>query len=113
MSPRHGFAVLNSEEINKRANAPPAINSVYALVGHSSTKITEKSCAHWVKGRQEKLEDAVKNSWANGHSRERASTRGLKTLVLCVFLTLKNGGGRGVELNLSLALRNLLIPLYR
>jgi integrase len=40
------------------------VETVAALLGHSSTKITEKSYSHWVKGRQEKLEEAVKNSWA-------------------------------------------------
>lgn len=40
------------------------METVAALLGHSSTKVTEKSYAHWVKGRQEKLEDAVKKSWA-------------------------------------------------
>lgn len=41
-----------------------SLETVAALLGHSSTKITEKSYSHWVKGRQEKLEEAVKNSWA-------------------------------------------------
>jgi len=38
--------------------------TVAALLGHSSTKVTEKSYSHWVRDRQMKLEDAVKNSWA-------------------------------------------------
>jgi integrase/recombinase XerD len=39
-----------------------SLETVAALLGHSSTKVTEKSYKHWVKGRQDKLEDAVKNS---------------------------------------------------
>ena len=41
-----------------------SLETVAALLGHSSTKVTEKSYKHWVKGRQDKLEGAVKNSWA-------------------------------------------------
>ena len=41
-----------------------SLETVAALLGHTSMKITEKSYSHWVKGRQQKLEEAVKNSWA-------------------------------------------------
>jgi len=54
---RHTFAT----ELLQAGNS---LETVAQLLGHSSTKITEKSYSHWVKGRQEKLEDAVKNSWA-------------------------------------------------
>jgi integrase len=55
---RHTFAT----ELLQAGNS---LETVAALLGHSSTKVTEKSYSHWVKGRQEKLEDAVKNSWAH------------------------------------------------
>jgi len=54
---RHTFAT-------ELLTAGNSLETVAALLGHSSTKITEKSYSHWVKGRQEKLEEAVKNSWA-------------------------------------------------
>jgi integrase/recombinase XerD len=41
-----------------------SLETVAALLGHTSTKVTERSYSHWIKGRQEKLEEAVKNSWA-------------------------------------------------
>jgi hypothetical protein len=40
--------------------AGTSMETVAALLGHSSTKVTEKSYGHWVKGRQEFLEAAVK-----------------------------------------------------
>jgi integrase/recombinase XerD len=55
---RHTFAT----ELLTLGNS---LETVAALLGHSSTKITEKSYSHWVQGRQEKLEEAVKNSWAH------------------------------------------------
>jgi integrase len=45
--------------------AGTSIETVAALLGHSSTKVTEKSYSHWVKGRQESLEAAVKNAWTH------------------------------------------------
>ena len=40
------------------------LETVSQLLGHASVAVTERSYRHWVKGRQEKLEDAVKGSWA-------------------------------------------------
>lgn len=54
---RHTFAT-------ELLTAGNSLETVAALLGHSSTKITERSYSHWVKGGQEKLEEAVKNSWA-------------------------------------------------
>jgi integrase len=54
---RHTFAT-------ELLTAGNSLETVAALLGHSSTKITEKSYQHWVKGRRDKLEDAVRNSWA-------------------------------------------------
>jgi integrase len=54
---RHTFAT-------ELLTAGNSLETVAAILGHSSTKVTEKSYAHWVYARQEKLEDAVKNSWA-------------------------------------------------
>jgi integrase len=42
-----------------------SLETVAALLGHGSTKITERYYSHWVKGRQEKLEDELKKSWAH------------------------------------------------
>jgi integrase len=39
------------------------LETVAALLGHASTKVAAKHYSHWVKGRQEKLEEAVKSSW--------------------------------------------------
>jgi hypothetical protein len=46
----------------QRTSFPPWLSQF--SMRHSSTKVTTKSYSHWVKGRQDKLEDAVKNSWA-------------------------------------------------
>jgi integrase/recombinase XerD len=54
---RHTFATELLQAWN-------SLETVTALLGHSSTKITERSYSHWAKGRQDKLEEAVKNSWA-------------------------------------------------
>ncbi len=53
---RHTFAT-------ELLTAGNSIETVAALLGNSP-KILEKHYHHWVKGRQEKLEEAVKNSWA-------------------------------------------------
>jgi integrase len=45
--------------------AGTSIETVAALPGHSSTKVTEKSYSHWVKGRQESLEATVKKAWTH------------------------------------------------
>ena len=39
------------------------LDQVSVLLGHSSTKITEKHYAPWVRARQERLEELVKRSW--------------------------------------------------
>ncbi len=41
-----------------------SLETVAALLGHTSTRVTERSYSHWIRGRQEKLKEAVKNSWA-------------------------------------------------
>jgi integrase/recombinase XerD len=41
-----------------------SIQTVAVLLGHSSTKITERRYSHWIKSRQENLESEVKKSWA-------------------------------------------------
>jgi integrase len=41
-----------------------SIQTVAVLLGHSSTKITERRYSHWIKSRQENLEAEVKKSWA-------------------------------------------------
>jgi integrase/recombinase XerD len=53
---RHTFAT-------ELLTAGNSIETVAALLGNSP-KIVEKHYHHWVKGRQEKLEEAVRNSWA-------------------------------------------------
>ena len=41
-----------------------ALETVAVLLGHKSPAITSAHYDHWIQGRQEKLEDAVKKSWA-------------------------------------------------
>ena len=41
-----------------------SLQTVSVLLGHSSTKITERRYSHWIKARQESLEAEVKKSWA-------------------------------------------------
>lgn len=41
-----------------------ALDDVATLLGHRSSRITERHYSHWIRGRQEKLEAIVKNSWA-------------------------------------------------
>jgi len=55
-----GAALLPRQLVYKRRNT---YKTVAALLGHASTKVTAKHYSHWVKGRQEKLEEAVKSSW--------------------------------------------------
>jgi hypothetical protein len=74
------------------STAGNSLETVAALLGHSSTKITERPYSHWVKGRQEKLEDAVKNSWGQLGSVE-VPRKTSKTLIKQRFF---NGGGGGV-----------------
>jgi integrase/recombinase XerD len=54
---RHTFAT-------ELLTAGTGLETVAELLGHSSTKVTEKHYKHWVKDRQAKLEEAVKSSWA-------------------------------------------------
>lgn len=54
---RHTFA---TDLLQKGAS----LQTVAVLLGHSSTKITEKRYSHWIKARQENLEAEVKKSWA-------------------------------------------------
>jgi integrase/recombinase XerD len=53
---RHTFATQLLED-------GTTLETVATLLGHSNTKVTSKSYSHWVKGRPDKLEAAVKNSW--------------------------------------------------
>jgi len=54
---RHTFA---TDLLQKGAS----LQTVAVLLGHSSTKITERRYSHWIKARQESLEAEVKKSWA-------------------------------------------------
>jgi integrase len=58
---RHTFAV-------ELLLAGVPIERVSVLLGHSSTRITEKHYAAWVRARQEQLEADVRQSWALGSS---------------------------------------------
>jgi integrase/recombinase XerD len=51
-----------------------SIQTVAVLLGHSSTKITEKRYSHWIKSRQENLEAEVKKSWAQTGTVEPRAT---------------------------------------
>jgi hypothetical protein len=48
---------------NRVAHRRDSLEIVAAFLGHCSAK--EKRYSHWVKGRLERLEEAVKNSWDN------------------------------------------------
>jgi integrase len=65
---RHTFAT-------ELLTAGNTLETVAALLGHASTKVTARHYSHWVKGRQEKLEDAVKKSWAQLDPSEAPSSR--------------------------------------
>jgi integrase/recombinase XerD len=41
-----------------------SLQTVSVLLGHSSTKMTERRYSHWIKARQDSLEAEVKKSWA-------------------------------------------------
>ena len=41
-----------------------SLQTVSTLLAHSSTKMTERRYSHWIKSRQDKLEDELKNSWS-------------------------------------------------
>jgi Phage integrase family len=69
---RHTFAT-------ELLTAGNSLETVAALLGHGSTKITERSYSHWVKGRQEKLEEAVKKTMGTiGHSQGYGVVRNVK-----------------------------------
>ena len=42
-----------------------SLQTVSTLLGHSSIKMTERRYSHWIKGRQDKLEDELKKSWTH------------------------------------------------
>ena len=50
------------------------LQDVSILLGHSSTKVTEKHYAPWVKARQERLEAAVRLTWGEENPRLRAAS---------------------------------------
>lgn len=42
-----------------------SLQTVSTLLGHSSIKMTDRRYSHWIKARQDKLEDELKNSWTH------------------------------------------------
>jgi integrase/recombinase XerD len=52
------------------------LEDVAELLGHTSTKVTEKSYAPWVKARQDKLEERVRLTWEEPKPRLRVITGG-------------------------------------
>lgn len=40
------------------------LEDVARLLGHSSIRVTERNYSHWIKSRQDRLEESVKNTWA-------------------------------------------------
>ena len=42
-----------------------SIETVAVLLGHTSSKVTARFYIHWVKGRQERLEEEVEKSWSH------------------------------------------------
>jgi integrase len=51
-----------------------SLQTVAVLLGHASTKITERRYSHWIKSRQESLEAEVKKSWARMGTVESQTT---------------------------------------
>jgi integrase/recombinase XerD len=45
-----------------------SLQTVATLLAHSSTKMTEKRYSHWIKGRQDKMENELKNAWTHSDS---------------------------------------------
>jgi integrase/recombinase XerD len=71
---RHTFA---TDLLQKGAS----LQTVAVLLGHSSTRITERRYSHWIKARQESLESEVKKSWAQtGTVATQSSENRLKAL---------------------------------
>jgi integrase len=64
---RHTFA---TDLLQKGAS----LQTVAVLLGHASTRITEKRYSHWIKARQESLEAEVKKSWARLGTQAEQST---------------------------------------
>ncbi len=67
------------------------IGLVSRLLGHSSARITEKHYEHWIKGRQDRLDEQVRRTW-NGNKRDEH--KGLseeETRMLAVFRKMKQG----------------------
>jgi hypothetical protein len=92
---RHTFAT-------ELLTAGNSLETVAALLGNSP-RIVEKHYHHWVRGRQEKLEEAVKNSWAQLGTVDAAEAqKQQKTRILCGFL---GGGGGGSRTPVRKALR--------
>ena len=48
------------------------IEDVAMMLGHSSTRTTEKHYSHWIKARADRLEASVRQAWASGAKASRA-----------------------------------------
>lgn len=58
------------------------LRDVSILLGHSSTKVTEKHYAPWVKARQERLEAAVRSTWSVDYTGASIPQRRSRTAIL-------------------------------
>ncbi len=52
------------------------LESVSQLLGHTSIRVTERSYAPWIKARQDKLEEAVRMTWAEQPTLRLVSSEG-------------------------------------
>ena len=50
------------------------LTDVAQLLGRASEKVTERHCSAWIKGRQERLEAAVRNTWSSDFVETSATT---------------------------------------
>ncbi len=71
------------------------IEDVSILLGHSNTRITAKHYSPWVKERQQKLEDRVKQAWRlDGFSAERLRVRKRAIRNVCATIEGEQEGFR-------------------
>ena len=85
------------------------LERVSILLGHQSTRITEKHYAPWVRERQEQIEEDVRRMW-EGEKRGHAFTHTAQSRKISpLFATLRMVEAGGVGIFCLLKTHNLLI----